>query len=122
MAPVAAGWYSTCGAATGRDLQLGGVLFCVTVGKLLLKNGQLGQTDQFPSAGETAVHLATSASSGCASHPTDLPVEERGKVGQRALCQKFCLSFGILEMALPSGCGGGVGCLSDFFLPLPFCT
>lgn len=69
VAPVAAGWYRTCVAATRRALQLGSVLFCVTVGRLLLKNGQLGQADQFPSAGETAARLATSASLGCVVIP-----------------------------------------------------
>lgn len=64
MAPVAAGWYSICLAATRRDLQPDSVLFRVTFRRLLLKNCQVGQTDQFPSAGETAVHLATSASFG----------------------------------------------------------
>ena len=66
--------------------------------------------------GETAVHLATSASFGCVGRPTEQSgllrptCGEERQVGQRALCQKFCSSFGIAEMALPSGCGGGVGC------------
>lgn len=84
--------------------------------RLLLKNCQVGQTDKFPSAGETAVRLATSASYGCVGRPAEWSgllkpaCGEEGQIGQRAPHQKFCLFFGITETVLPSEHGERVGC------------
>lgn len=100
--------------------------------RLLLKNWRAGQIDKLPSAGEAAccwfgyncffwlwgssywLHWAPKTCLCCG--------EER-QVGEQALCQKFGLSFGTMEIVFSpgSGPGGRLGCSSNF-IPLSFYT